>query len=172
MEGTGELAAIGLRTREICYPGRLAARIALWLANSAYFGRNWLPNSRNMISWPAGRTNCTVARKLCPCSSQLTFKLRIEQCLELAPRLRLDGRQPRPQLVPGARHDVARRCTRIALLGRGHPQDCGQGERLYSHNSELEGLGPIRSHRRRSSSPEGRSLVRVYGETRKARAGD
>ena len=50
------LVAIGLQTREICYPGRLAARIALWLTNCAYFRRNLPPNSRNkyaiLADWP------------------------------------------------------------------------------------------------------------------------
>ena len=57
------LVTIGLRIREIRYSGRLAVRIALWLVNSAYFGRNWPSNSRNTLFWPAGRTNCAVARK-------------------------------------------------------------------------------------------------------------
>ena len=46
------LVAISIQTQEIRYPGRLAARIALWLANCAYVGRNWPSNSRNALFWP------------------------------------------------------------------------------------------------------------------------
>ena len=46
------LVAIGLQTQEICYPGRLAVQIGLWLVNGAYVGRNWPSNSRNTLSWP------------------------------------------------------------------------------------------------------------------------
>ena len=69
------LAGIALQTQEIRYSGRLATRLALWLANCAYFGRNWRPNSRTTRFSPAGFQHCAVARKRCIFSLEPASKL-------------------------------------------------------------------------------------------------